>query len=99
MSIIFLDKYIKNEIVVCNSNCTKQEFCSEYEISPNAIKCCNAELRKGEYVLINNNPDIIYVVLPTDTLESIANKFNTSIEKIKQKNNINAIFIGQQLLI
>lgn len=49
----------------------------------------------------NNDNQVIYIVQKNDNLYSIANKFKTSIEKIKNSNNLtsNLLSIGQKLII
>lgn len=98
-SFVFLKSYLKKEVILSNTDCSKQEVSKTYSINLNNIYSpCNF-IRQGEYFILNNNPSIIYVVKPKDTLLSIANKFNISVETIKEKNKINNIFIGQQLVI
>ena len=48
-----------------------------------------------------NNTDNIYIVERGDTLYSIANKYNTTVQELKRINNLqtNTLSIGQQLLI
>lgn len=52
---------------------------------------------------INNEQNlvqVIYQVQRTDTLQAIAERYNTSIDSIKQANNINGrIYVGQHLII
>ena len=45
--------------------------------------------------------DEYYIVKPGDSLYSIANKFNTTVDSIKRKNNLtsNSLSIGQKLLL
>lgn len=46
--------------------------------------------------------DEVYTVVPGDTVSSIAQKFNTTVEKIDEKNNltdVNMIHVGQKLTI
>lgn len=44
---------------------------------------------------------ITYTVVPGDTLYSIAREYNTSVNNIKELNNLssNLLVVGQQLLI
>lgn len=49
-------------------------------------------LKIGEELLIpkkSNNLDITYVVKPGDTLYNIAKRFNTTVDILKEKNNLN----------
>ena len=50
-------------------------------------------LKIGDELLIpkkNNNLDITYVVKPGDTLYNIAKRFNTTVDILKEKNNLNS---------
>jgi len=73
-----------------------------YNTTVASIKTYNPnlmEVHAGDCVFVGDINQVFYVVKPTDTLESIATKHNTSKEKIKQKNNLKEIFIGQLLSI
>ncbi len=64
----------------------------------------NTNLSIGQVLKIpstNSNTDMIYIVKSGDSLYSIAKKYNTTVDKIKQKNNLktNNLSIGQQLII
>ncbi|MBQ9793240.1 MAG: LysM peptidoglycan-binding domain-containing protein [Clostridia bacterium] len=84
-SIEFLKNYFEVEIV-------SQEGNEEFYFDKNFF-------REGKYIVINNKKTIVYIVKPNDNLESICKKYNKTEEEILLKNNINNIFIGQQLLI
>lgn len=52
--------------------------------------------------LLNSNNEITYIVRSGDTLEAIAKRYNTTVNSIAQKNNIqdvNKIYVGQVLKI
>lgn len=51
------------------------------------------------FVAIKHGGGRIHTVLPGETLTSIAQKYGTTVQEIKQKNNILFIFVGQQLVI
>lgn len=55
------------------------------------------KIEVGDMLFIPNFQ--VYFVKPADTLNSIAKKFNVSVDEIKRKNKINNIFIGQILCI
>lgn len=54
-----------------------------------------------EYIPPNTNTGITYIVKKGDTLYSIAKKYNTSVDSIKNKNKLktNTLSVGQQLII
>ncbi|MBQ6495231.1 MAG: LysM peptidoglycan-binding domain-containing protein [Bacilli bacterium] len=54
-----------------------------------------------EYIPPKEETTITYIVKKGDTLYSIAKKYNTTVESIKNKNNLktNSLTIGQQLII
>lgn len=51
------------------------------------------------FVIVDRKTNRVHTVLPGETLSSIAQKFGTTVQEIKEKNNILFIFVGQQLLI
>lgn len=51
------------------------------------------------FVVIKHGGGHMHTVLPGETLTSIAQKYGTTVQEIKQKNNILFIFVGQQLVI
>lgn len=51
------------------------------------------------FVIVDRKSHKVHTVLPGETLNSIAQKYGTSAQEIKEKNNILFIFVGQQLLI
>ena len=71
-------------------------------IALNGLK--NTNLSIGQILLIpttNSNSNNTYIVQRGDTLYSIANKFNTTVSSIKNKNNLtsNTLEIGKVLII
>lgn len=80
----------------------------KYNTSVNVIMSLNNlasnNLSIGQVLKIPNtsgNTEMIYVVKKGDSLYSIARKYNTTVDKIKQKNNLktNSLSIGQELII
>lgn len=51
------------------------------------------------FAIVDRKINRVHTVLPGDTLSSIAQKYGTSVQEIKEKNNILFIFVGQQLII
>ena len=51
------------------------------------------------FAIVDRKTNRVHTVLPGETLNSIAQKYGTSAQEIKEKNNILFIFVGQQLLI
>ena len=60
----------------------------------------NLKLPLTEYIETPSST-VNYIVKPGDTLYSIANKYNTTVNNIKQKNNLtsNLLLVGETLLI
>lgn len=56
---------------------------------------------EGEVVKILKQSDTLHVVKPMETLEIIANKYKTTIERIIEFNNLKSkrVFIGQKLIV
>ena len=67
----------------------------------NSINLSIGQILKIPNGTTNNNTEIIYIVQKGDSLYQIAKKYNTTIDIIKRKNNLNNnnLAIGQQLII
>ncbi len=73
---------------------TKAEISKDFCVPQSAIL--------GEddgFVIVDRKTNRVHTVLPGETLSSIAQKFGTTVQEIKEKNNILFIFVGQQLFI
>ena len=75
-----------------------------YYIEELNVWCNNGDIRedisKQIVELSKNKNNYIYIVKKGDTLSKIAKKFNTSISKLAQLNNIsdpNKIYVGQKI--
>jgi len=55
------------------------------------------ELYTGQCIALTNLDKKYHVVKPAETIQSIAQKYETTPEKILEKNNAQQIFIGQLL--
>ena len=71
---------------------TKLEVAKEFCVPQAAI------LGDG-FVIVDRKTNRVHTVLPGETVSSIAQRFGTTVQEIKEKNNILFIFVGQQLLI
>ena len=58
-------------------------------------------LYKGKILYLPESHFLCYIVKPFDTLQKIANQFNTTAEKLRIKNSLDNdyIFIGQKIYI
>ena len=59
----------------------------------------NEDLSEGDIVLIKLLNAKIHIVKPAETLESIARQYCVSVEELCEKNQIKAVFVGQQIII
>ncbi len=80
-------------------NDTKQSISKLFNVPQKNIISDKDNLSNGDRVIVDLTKVQEYVVMPFDTLDSIANKFGTTPQQIASKNDIKAIFIGQRLLI
>lgn len=88
-SIEFLKNYFEVEILSQEEN---EDFYHNHNPNKKIFK-------EGKYLVIDNKKSIVHIVKPNENLASICKKYNKSEKEILLKNNINNIFIGQQLLI
>lgn len=78
---------------------TLRQFCREYSLIEAFCIAESENLKAGDRVIALNLNKKIHIVLPLESLESIAEKYNVSVQYIKSTNKIDKIFIGQQLFI
>lgn len=85
------------------SNASENVICSTLNTNKHNILRNNNNLRlyAGEWVKVTTNNYFIHVVKPIETLPSIAQKYNTTVDKLLADNALNTdkLFIGQQLKI
>ena len=107
------DDYISNEIPDNTIKKTNEEIAQEVinglwgngEDRKNKLTAAgyNAqEVQNRVNELLNSNNEVTYTVRSGDTLEAIAKRYNTTVNSIAQKNNIqdvNKIYVGQVLKI
>lgn len=100
-NITYLNNYISKQIFLSDCNCSKYELTKQLNICENCILTSRSgdNINKGDYVFVDFCPNKIYIVKPKDTIASIARKLNITEESIIKKNDIKAIFIGQQIII
>lgn len=90
-------KFKKNCQIYKIENETLEEIACKTGISVYVLQKTNPQINftKGDYIEIAEQK--FYVVKPLDTFVSIARRLGISEQMLKQKNNINQIFIGQVL--
>ncbi len=95
MSRQFYYKILPNE--------TLKELCQKFNSSTDNILRNNSNLNlyAGEWVKVDVNNFLTYVVKPMETLTDVAKKFDVGKEKLMQDNNLKTdkLFIGQNLKI
>ena len=57
------------------------------------------EPKVGEFIIVEKLEGESHVVLPLETLDSIAQKYNVSVQEIIRKNKTDVIFVGQKIYI
>lgn len=84
-------------------NQTEALICSNLNTNKSSVLRNNPKLNyyAGEWVKITTNEYLTHIVKPTETIESIAKKYNIAAEKILADNGLESakLFIGQQLKI
>lgn len=69
----------------------------EYILMHNNIE--NECLEEGSVIFLPQSNVKIHVVQPLENIESIAQKYGISQQKLRQFNNVDSVFIGQKILI
>ena len=82
---------------------TLESICKKLKVSKNYILSLNKidenKLEQGDVLLVKSTSCVFHIVKPTETLFSIAKQYNVSVEELKQKNNIDVLFVGQKIII
>ena len=93
---------MKRVMIRVDSGMTLENLAEKYHTTPLAIKNLNdlhTDIFIGMRLVIEENQGENYTVQPFDTLESIAKKFGVSLQRIKDLNGIERVFIGQKIFI
>lgn len=76
---------------------------AKFGVSPMEIltknKISEHNIQLGTVLVIDKVDGQRYIVKPFDSLESISEKFNKSVEDIKNFNNIKQVFLGEVIYI
>lgn len=90
-----------SKIYKVEGNETMNEISLKFNIEPSILYEFNdiKEIEKGDLIFIPKKNLAIHIVSPCETLESIAKKYDVSIDYIKSKNNITNLFVGLKLYI
>ena len=57
------------------------------------------KIQEGDRIVIDKTPQLVHVVMPGESIESIAKLYNVSKDYLIKKNGINKIFNGLNLFI
>ena len=99
-NIKFLEDFFDKELVVLSKDNNIESFLFKNNLSNKDLLIeRNFDEKRHVKIFIVSKRDKIHIVKPGETLSSISNKYNVSIDIISKKNNISKIFIGQQLKI
>lgn len=97
---------MENLIYSCyrvQANETLSNITDKLSVSKEIIKKYNSfdenNLEEGDVLLIPKKISKIHIVAPMETLDSIAQKYGISKEKILSKNKIEVLFVGEKLFL
>ena len=93
--------YKKNRVYQLTQGETLESVCNDFNVSLNHIKKLNEieSASEGDFVFLDVIDLKIHIVKPNQTLKDIAVMYNTTVEQLQQKNNIDKVFLGQQIII
>lgn len=94
-----LDNYLTFEFFRIDKPQTIHDFAMENMFSLSQLVYNSKNLLAGDIVCVTGVNKILHIVKPLETLNSIAKKYNVSVNQIMEENKIDKIFIGQQLFI
>lgn len=89
----------KFEMIRMDKSMPIDKICYNYHISQDRLIYSRTHLSKGDIVLIAYPDCMQHIVMPMQTIEDIASKYNVTKEYVLTKNNCHEIFIGQILYI
>ena len=99
-----MESFIKYGVLYrVQSGETLESICKKLKVDENYICSFNDfdknRIEHGDVLFVPKTKCICHIVKPTETLSSIAKQYNISVEELKQKNNIEVLFVGQKLFI
>lgn len=98
-NIKFLKNFFEKELVILSENSNINTFLLENDLSLSDVLIEEDLNNKSKNIFIINKKNKIHIVKPGETINSISLKYNKSEEEIIKNNNVNKIFVGQQLKI
>ncbi|MDE5655029.1 MAG: LysM peptidoglycan-binding domain-containing protein [Clostridia bacterium] len=93
---------MKKAMIRVDSGTTLDGLAEKYHTTPLAIKKLNnlnTDLFVGMRLIVEENQGEYYTVQPFDTLESIVSKFGANLQRTKDLNGLERVFIGQKIFI
>ena len=93
---------MKRVMVRIDNSVTLESLAEKYHTTPAAIARLNnlhTDVFVGMRLIVEENQGEYYTVQPFDTLESIARKFDANLQRIKDLNGLERVFIGQKIFI
>lgn len=94
---------MKNLLIKVGYKDTLEKIAKRYNLTSAIISSANLnvkEVEEGDMLVIPCHARALHSVRPLETLQEIAEKYETTPQKIKADNNITApLFVGQQLII
>ena len=93
---------MKRVMVRVDGSTTLESLAEKYHTTPAAIERLNnlhTDIFVGMRLIVEENQGQYYTVQPFDTLESVAMKFGADLQRIKDLNALERVFIGQKIFI
>lgn len=93
--------YKKNIVYQLTEGETLESVCNDFKVSLNHIKKINQieNASEGDFIFLDYIDLKIHIVKPNQTLQDIAEIYNTTVSRLQEKNNIDKVFLGQQIII
>ncbi|MBR5192460.1 MAG: LysM peptidoglycan-binding domain-containing protein [Clostridia bacterium] len=85
-----------------NSEDTVNLLCSKFNLPIGVFVSINnlkKEIEEGDLVVIEKCNNKLYFVQPLDTIKSVAKKFGTTEERLKELNKVDYIFYGLKIKV
>ena len=93
---------MKKVLIRIDGATTLEDLAERYHTTPTAIRKLNnlhTDIFVGMRLIVEENQGEYYTVQPFETLESIAKKHGADLQRIKNLNSVDRVFIGQKVFI
>ena len=94
-----IDNFLPYQVYRVDEVTDIKKFAMQHNVAPQNCICESSSLKVGDYVIIKTKSYKVHIVRPGESIEDIAKLNNISLDRLKELNIVDKIFVGQQLLV